>query len=184
MANYSVTIINGQGTQAMKEGVYNVTATAANGYDLTSLLPTTYTATDSAGSADFTLSASGTLNFIVNETGAQGGTPVTSGTIVMTDSTGTEQYGSVVNISATGEAVFSNVPYGAVGAPFTLYFKQLTTDDNHNIYSGVITVSMTSDTQTEYVLNSAIATQTFTLEDANYSGLKIDNATLNFASNE
>lgn len=48
------------------------------------------------------------------------------------------------------------------------------------IYEGVITVSMESETQTDYILNSPIAEQTITLNDANYSGLKIPSAELNF----
>ena len=184
MANYNVTITNGQGSQAMKAGSYAVTAIQAQGYDLTSLAPTSYTATQSEGTGTFTLSASGTLTFVVNESGASGGTPVTSGSIVMTDQAGTTQYGSPVTISATGEAIFSNVPYGTSSSPFILYFKQLSSDENHNIYEGVITVQMESETQTGYVQNTPIATQNITLTDANYSGLSIPSATLNFEQNQ
>ena len=180
MSNYTVTITNGQGSQAMKAGNYTVTAIEANGYDLTSLSPTSYTATTNQGSGTFTLSASGTLTFVVNETGASGGTPITAGSIVMTDQAGTIQYGSPITISATGEAVFNNVPYGSSGSPFVLYFKQLSSDENHNIHDAVITVQMQSETQTEYVQNTLIATQNFTLNDANYSGLEIPTATLSF----
>ena len=175
MATYDVTITNGQGSQLMKAGTYTVSATSAPGYDLSTLTPTNYTAPTTAATGTFTLSANGTLTFVVNETGASGGTPVTSGTIVMTDSTGNTQYGSAVTIN-------SNVPYGSSETPYTLYFKQLTTDETHNIYEGVITVSMASQNQTEYLLNSPIAEQTFDLTDANYSGLPINSATLNFTN--
>ena len=184
MANYNVTITNGQGSAAMKAGTYTVSATSSFGYDATSLSPSTFTATAEAGTGTFTLSATGTLTFVVNETGASGGTPVTSGTIVMTNQDGTTEYGSAVTIGATGEAVFNNVPFGDQTTPFTLYFKQLSTDENHNIYTGIITVNMNSNTQTEYVQNTAIATQTINLSDANYSGLTIPNATLSFTGNE
>ena len=180
MASYNVTITNGTGSQSMKAGTYTVSAVSAQGYDLSSLTPASFTATTSAGTGSFPLSATGTLTFYVNETGASGGKPVTSGTIIMTDSTGTTTYGSAVNISATGEAVFDNVPFGDAESPYVLYFKQLTTDDNHNIYDGVISVNMTSSTQTEYVLNSPIAEQSFTLTDASYQGLPIANAELSF----
>ena len=182
MSNYNVEITDGQGTTKMKAGTYTVSATEANGYDVTTLTPTSYTATTSTGSGTFTLSATGTLTFIVNETGAQGGTPVTSGTIIMTNSTGTEEYGLAVSINSQGEAIFNNVPHGSSGTPYQLYFKQLTTDESHNIYEGVISVSMTSETQTEYIQNSAIETQTITLTDANYDGLPISSATLNFSN--
>ncbi len=180
MANYNVNITNGTGSQAMQKGTYTVSATA-NGYDESTLSPTTFTATESEGSQAFTLSANGTLTINVNETGASGGAPITSGSIVMTNQDGTTEYGQPITISANGDAVFANVPYGSAGSPFTLYFKQLSTDDNHNIFDGIITVDMTSESQTEYVQNTAIAIQTFTLTDANY-GMPID-ATLNFTSN-
>lgn len=178
MANYNVTITEGAGSQNMKAGNYTVTATAS-GYDATSLSPASYTATSEAGSGSFTLSANGALTLIFNETGAQGGTAVTSGSVVMTDSTGNTQYGSPVTINASGEAAFPNVPHDS-DTPYVLYFKQLSTDDNHNVYSGVITVNMASATQTEYVVNTAIAAQSFTLTDANYTGLPIASATLVF----
>ncbi len=180
MANYNVTITNGSGSQAMQSGTYNVTATAS-GYDASTLSPTTFTATANAGTGAFTLSANGTLTFNVNETGAAGGTPITSGSLIMTNATGTEDYGQAVTIGTDGNAVFANVPYGDAGTPFTLYFRQLSSDDDHNPYEGVITVQMTAQTQTEYVQNTAIAEQTFSLTDANY-GLPIT-GTLNFTAN-
>lgn len=178
MANYNVQITNGNGSENMKKGTYSVTVTAA-GYEATTLSPTSYTATESAGTGTFTVSANGVLTLIFNESGASGGTPVTSGSVVMTDSTGTTEYGSEITISATGEAEFNNVPYNAE-TPYVLYFVQKATDAEHNVYSGVISVNMASATQTEYVQNSPIAAQTFTLTDANYSGLPVAAATLIF----
>ncbi len=105
MANYTVSITDGVGSARMEEGAYSVTL-EAEGYDATSLSPTTYTVTRSEGSGAFTVSAVGTLTLIFNETGATGGTPITAGTVVMTDSTGASEYGSPVTISATGEGVF------------------------------------------------------------------------------
>ena len=178
MANYNVTITNGTGSESMKSGNYAVTV-QANGYEATTLSPATYTAGTSAGSGAFTLSANGTLTLVFNETGASGGTAVTSGSVVMTDSTGATEYGSAVTINATGEAVFDNVPYNG-DTPYVLYFVQKSTDDGHNPYVGVITVNMDTQQQTQYVVNAPIAEQTFTLTDANYSGLPITAATLTF----
>ncbi len=178
MANYNVTITNGFGSLEMKKGTYDVSVTAA-GYEATTLTPTTYTAGESAGSGSFTVSASGTLTLVFNDTGAEGGNPVTSGSVVMTDSTGNTEYGTAVNIGATGEAVFSNVPFDA-GTPYALYFKQKTTDDAHNIFEDVIQVSMSEESHTQYVLNSPIALQSFTLTDANYTGLPVNGATITF----
>lgn len=179
MANYNVVITDGTGSQAMQRGTYSVTATAT-GYDPSTLEPKTFTATDAESTQVFTLTANGTLTINVNETGAAGGTPITSGTIVMTDETGATEYGQPATINASGDAVFDNVPYGTTGEPFQLYFKQLTTDEDHNIFEGVINVAMTAETQTAYVQNTASAVQTFTLTDSTY-GMPIDGS-LNFTS--
>ena len=180
MANYNVSITDGAGSARMSEGEYSVSVNAA-GYDATSLSPTTYTVTRSAGSGTFTVSAVGTLTLSFNETGASGGIPITSGTVVMTDSTGAVEYGSPVTISATGEGVFECVPFGTLGEPITLYFKQLSSDGNHYVESGVISVSMDSIIKTSYVQNLPFAEQNFTLTDANYAGLPV-NGTLDFVS--
>ncbi len=181
MANYNVTITNGSGSQVMQRGAYAVTAEAA-GYDVSTLSPTTFTATDSPATQAFTISANGTLTLVVNDTGAAGGTAIAGGTFVMTDATGAEEYGSTVTVGANGEAVFENVPYGSTDQPFPLYFKQLTAAEGYNPVEGVISLSMTAQTQTEYVQNTAAAEQTFTLTDANY-GMPID-GTLNFTQND
>lgn len=181
MTEYNITIINGEGSQTMSAGNYNVSAIYAPGYDMATLSPTTFTATSQTQTGAFTISATGTLTINFNETGAQGGTPITSGTVVMTDSTGSEQYGPVVDIDSNGNATFNNVPFGSEQAAYTLYFKQLTSDENHNIYESVFAVGMGGSTQTEYVLNTLKSVlQRFTLTDANYTGLPVYNAVLKF----
>ena len=180
MADYNVQITDGVGSQDMKKGTYAVTV-SANGYEATTLNPTTFTATENVGGENFTLSANGVLTLIFNDTGAIGGAPITEGSVVMTNETGDTEYGEPITINAGGEAVFNNVPYNHATA-YVLYFKQLATDASHNIYEGVITVNMNSAAQTEYVLNAPIAAQNFTLTDANYSGLPIAEATLTFTA--
>lgn len=178
MANYNVQITNGSGSANMQTGNYSVTVNA-NGYDATTLSPVSYTAT-SGGVGNFTVSADGVLTIVFNETGAEGGTPITGGSVVMTDSTGTTEYGSPVTISATGEAVFNNVPFN-LDNPYQLHFKQLSSDENHIAYPDVFTVGMGTETQTEYVINQPIyAEQSFALTDANYAGLPVADATLVF----
>ena len=173
---YEITLTNGTATEPMQAGTYSVTCLSANGYDVTSLQPTTCTVTQQEGTFNFTLLANGTLNIEVNETGAAGGTPITSGTLVMTDATGTENYGTAT--ITDGVATFSNVPFGAEGSPFTLYFKQTATDAQHNLYVGVITVEMTASTQLVYVENPPIAAQQVNLTDATYQGLPVPSATI------
>lgn len=176
MANYKVQITNGAGSAKMQTGEYDVTA-VANGYDATSLSPATYNATQ-GGSGAFTLSAEGTLTLIFNETGAEGGTAVTAGSVVMTDSTGATTYGSPVSINGQGTAVFNDVPFSSE-QPYTLYFSQTATDADHEIYSGVITVSMNAQTLTRYVENLPVYSQQITLTDENY-GFPVIQAELTF----
>ena len=184
MANYNVTILNGEGTQEMEVGSYSVSATYAPGYDATTLNPTILNVSTSPTTEAFTLSATGTLTITFNETGEEGGTPITSGSVVMTDSTGETQYGTPIEIDTNGTAVFNNVPYGSTEMAYTLYFKQLTSDENHNIYQDVFTVGMGAQTQQEYIINTPkIVTQNFTLTDANYTGLPINNAVLELNRN-
>ena len=184
MADYNVTIANGTGSQTMNTGTYSVAVTYAPGYDMSTLSPTTFTADLSATTGAFTLGATGTLTITFNETGEAGGTPITSGSVVMTDATGATEYGSAVQIDSTGTATFNNVPFGSAEAAYTLYFKQLTTDENHNIYDGVFVVGMGASTQQEYVVNTPKSSlQNFTLTDANYTNLPVYNATLNFTEN-
>lgn len=178
MANYSVNITNGSGSSYMKSGTYSVSV-SAYGYDPTTLTPTTYTATDTTGTGNFTVEANGTLTFIVNEDGAAGAsTLITDGYIVMTNADGSATYGLPIRIE-NGIAVFPNVPY-VDGTGYPLYFKQTSSDGMHNPYDGVITVIMDAATKTVYVQNTPIADQTFTLYNANYTGLPVGNATMLF----
>ena len=181
MTEYNVTIINGKGSQTMETGDYSVSAVYAPGYDMLTLNPTSYSASASASTGTFTLSANGSLDIIFNETGEEGGTPITSGSVVMTDSTGEVQYGDVVQVDSNGLATFNNVPYGSEQSAYTLYFKQLTSDENHNPYPTVFAIGMGGQTQTEYVINNLKSVlQNFTLTDANYPDLPIYNASLQF----
>ena len=100
MANYNVTIINGSGSQTMETGEYTVSAIYAPGYDMSTIAPATYPATSTSSTGEFTISASGTLSIIFNETGQEGGNPINFGSVVMTNSTGETQYGEVVKIDS------------------------------------------------------------------------------------
>lgn len=179
MADYEVTITDGVGSKKMKLGNYIVSATSAPGYDTSSLTPTSLSVTNPSQTGAFTLTANGTLTF--TETGAAGGTPIISGTVAMTDATGETQYGSAVNIDATGSATFNNVPYGTAQDGYALYLKQLTSDDDHEVYSEVISVNMTGSTQTEYVKNEHKPVDpNITLTDATYTNMPVKNAVLMF----
>lgn len=72
----------------MNTGEYSVSAIYAPGYDMSTLSPTTYNVKSGGDTGAFTISATGTLTITFNETGESGGTPITSGSVVMTDATG------------------------------------------------------------------------------------------------
>ena len=171
MAQYVVTITNGLGSHNLPAGLYDVTA-SVTGYDGV-LDPTSFTATTSTGSEEFTLAATGTLTLTVNDTGAAGGNPIIAGSFIRCSADGLTTYGSAKTISATGECVFDHVPFGDALDPYTIHVKQVASDDDHNIYPGVLSVDMEASTQGEYVLNAAAAQQDFELEDAYYSGLML-----------
>lgn len=171
MAQYVVTITNGAGSRNLPAGLYDVTANVT-GYAGV-LDPDSFTATTSTGSESFTLAATGTLTLTVNETGASGGTPITSGSFIRCSADGLTTYGTAKTVSGIGECVFDHVPFGDGVTPYTIYVLQLTSDGEHNIHSGVIAVDMEASTQGEYVQNSLAAEQDFALEDAYYSGLNL-----------
>lgn len=177
MANYNVQITNGSGSANMQSGNYSV-GVVATGYEANTLSPTSYTVTGSAGTGNFTIAACGVLTIVFNETGAEGGTPITSGSVVMTDSTGETEYGSPVSVNSNGEAVFDKVPFDMEN-PYHLYFKQLASDENHAPYPDVFDVGMGQENQTEYVINNRICEENFTLTDENY-GFPVEDAILSF----
>lgn len=177
MAQYPVTITNGVGSENLPAGSYTVTKSIV-GYDGV-LDPTIFIATASTGSQAFTAAATGTLTLNVNETGASGGTPITGGTFIRCNQAGTTDYGTAKSVSAAGVCTFDHVPLGEVGTPYTFYVRQLTSDTSHSIQTGVITISMEEEEQSEYVQNLPAEQQDFTMTDAYYSGLNL-NGTLTF----
>lgn len=129
---YNININNGTGSENIQDGVYNVTATA-NGYDNSSIDPSSVTITTGTDEYAFTIAATGTLTLHVTEDGTSGGTPVVGATFIRTDSSGNE-YGSEITTDSNGDAVFNNVPFASSSAP-TIYYKQKSSDSRHS-YSG------------------------------------------------
>ena len=107
----------------------------------------------------------------VTEDGTASGTPIVGATFVRTDSSG-NQYGSAITTNASGNAVFNNVPYSESNAP-AIYFKQTASDGNHEFSNTVQNTTMTTSTSTLQIQNAPGASRTFTLTDANYSGLPV-----------
>ena len=173
--NKNVTITNGSGTVDLINGNYNVTA-SVNGYDNTTINPSTINVVDGTNTYAFTIAATGTLTLHVTEDGTASGTPIVGATFYRTDSSGTE-YGSVITTDSNGDAVFNNVPFASDNAP-TIYYKQTASDGDHEFSQTVASTTMTTSTSTIEIPNPSGATRTISLTDSNYSNLPIGSATL------
>ncbi len=173
--NKNVVITNGTGNIDLINGSYTVSA-SVNGYDNTSILPTSINVVEGTNEYNFTIAADGVLSLHVTEDGTSSGTPVVGATFVRTDSNGVE-YGSVITSDSNGDAVFNNVPYATTDAPI-IYYKQTASDGNHEFSSAVANTSMTASTATVEVANPLGASRTINLTDANYANLPIDSGTL------
>ena len=175
-----VIITNGVGTSDLLNGSYTVTANV-NGYDNSSIDPSTLNVVEGTNEYSFTISANGTLTLHVTEDGTASGTPVVGATFVRTDEAGTE-YGSSIISDAHGNAVFANVPFAASDAP-AIYFKQTASDGNHEFDDSVQNTTLTSQTGTLEIINQPAATRTIHLTDSNYANLPISSGTIKLSNN-
>ena len=171
----TVTITNGVGTTNLINGSYNVSANVT-GYDNSSILPKTIDVQEGTNDYSFTISADGTLTLHVTEDGTTTGTPVVGASFIRTDSEGNE-YGAAITSDAQGDATFNNVPYDATSAPI-IYFKQTSSDGDHEFNAEVQNASLTTQSETVQITNSLGALRTITLTDANYTNLPIDAGSL------
>lgn len=167
---YIIDITNGEGSKQVLNGDYTVTA-SVTGYDNSSILPANVTISDSAASYDFTIASTGTLTLHVTEDGTENGTPVVGATFVRCDADG-NTYGTEITTNDQGNAIFQYVPFAETSAPL-IYYKQTASDGEHQFDNTLKNTSLTENTKTIQVANPSPATKTFTLKDANYSGLKI-----------
>lgn len=177
--NKSITITNGVGTADIINGTYNISA-QVDGYNNSTINPSSVTIDSTTNTYSFTIAANGTLTLHVTEDGTASGTPVVGATFVRTDSTGTE-YGTVITSDSNGDAVFNNVPYNTTLAP-TIYYKQTASDGEHEFDDEIQSTTMTTQTQTIQIENEKGATRTLTLTDANYENLPIENGTITFSN--
>ena len=170
-----VNITNGVGTESLINGNYTVEANV-NGYDNSSINPSSVNITEGTNSYAFTISATGTLTLHVTDSGTTEGNPIVGATFKRTDSQGTE-YGNVITTDSNGDAIFNNVPFSETNAPL-IYYKQLSSDGEHEFSSDVASISMTTNTQTVQIENAIGATRTINLTDANYENLPIESGLL------
>lgn len=168
--SYNITIANGSGQANVLNGSYSVSSNTT-GYLDSSIDPKTLEVVEGTNEYQLKISAEGTLTLHVTETGESSGTAVVGAKFIRCDSNG-NTYGTEVTTDASGNAVFNNVPFDASNAPI-IYYKQTATDDSHTFDASLKNITLESSTKTVEVINPLPATRTFTLTDANYSGLPI-----------
>ena len=170
-----INIVNGTGSSDLINGTYSVTADV-NGYDNSTILPSSVNIVEGTNTYDFTIEATGTLTLHVSEDGTSTGTPIVGATFIRTDSEGNE-YGNAITTDSNGNAIFNNVPYASTDAP-TIYFKQTASDGNHEFDLTVQNTTMTQSTSTLEITNPLGAVRTINLTDANYNNLPLESGTL------
>lgn len=171
----TIEITNVSGSASIINGSYCVTSSVA-GYDNTTINPSSVTIDQQTNTYNFTISATGTLTLHVTEDGTAQGTPIVGATFARTSFNGTE-YGATITTDSNGDAVFNNVPYDACNAPI-VYYKQLTSDGDHEFNQAVQSTTLTTSTQIVEIENAPGATRKINLTDANYANLPIEDGTL------
>lgn len=172
-----VIITDGTATSNILNGSYTVSSAAA-GYDNTSLDPKTVVVSADTTVISFKISATGTLTLHVTEDGTAGGTPVVGAVFARCDKNGTT-YGNTITTDASGNATFSNVPFGETSTS-NVYYKQTASDGSHTFDDTLKTVQLTQSATTVEVTNAPAPERTINLTDANYNDLPIESATLTF----
>lgn len=168
---YNINIVNGSGTENILNGSYSVTSDTV-GYDNSSIDPSTLNVVEGTNEYNLTIAATGTLTLHVSEDGTSSGISVVGATFKRTDNLGNE-YGDTITSDENGNAVFPYVPFAGTNPP-TIYYKQLTSDGNHEFDNTVKSTTLTEQTGIVEVINTPAVQRTFNLTDTNYSGLKLD----------
>lgn len=170
-SEHVIPITNGVGTKEIINGTYNVTADFA-GYDASSIQPVSVDITEETTEYIFSISATGTLTLHVSDDGTDVGVPIEGATFQRCDAEG-NVYGNVITSDVDGNAVFEHVPFLAEGTPPTIYYKQLSSDGEHEFSSELQNTTMSEETVTLEVGNAAATERTFKITDANYENLPI-----------
>lgn len=175
MNEKTIIITNGVGEENILNGSYEVSANV-NGYNNTSINPTSVDIVDGTNTYAFTIAAEGSLTLHVTEDGTSSGVAVAGATFIRTDASGNE-YGASITTDTNGDAVFENVPFAETGAP-VIYFKQTASDGAHEFSSSIQNTTLTTSTETLEIQNAVPALRTISLLDANYQNLPVDAGTI------
>ncbi len=168
---HSIPITNGIGSLSISNGNYTVTGDF-EGYDNSSILPTSQEITEGINSYIFTIAASGTLTLHVSDDGTEIGVPIIGATFHRCDSEG-KTYGDIITTNDEGNAVFQNVPFSSEGNAPTIYFKQVSSDGEHEFSVDLQNTTLETETKTLEITNAESELRNFTVTDANYANLPI-----------
>ena len=164
---YKINIVNGTATEYITNGTYNVTA-VSTGYDASSIDPSTITVNDETDTLTFEISASGTLNLHVTETGTEQGTPINGAKFYRCNEDGSITYGTEITSNENGLAVLEKLPYSTTDTAPTVYIKQTASDLSHNFDSTVKQYVLNAEQTTQEIINTPAESKTINLTDANY----------------
>lgn len=171
MSRHTIPITNGKGSIELVTGTYNATA-SVEGYDSSTLNPSSVTIIEGTDTYAFTISAKGTLTLHVTDTGDPiTGVQIIGAKFVRTDSTGTT-FGNEIITNHDGNAVFENVPFSTSGS-LTIYYKQISSDGGHTFDDTIKSITMTEELKTVEIKNPTAPVRNFTLMDASFPNLPI-----------
>ena len=171
MARHTIPITNGKGSIELVTGTYKATA-VVEGYDVSTLNPTSVDIIDSTDTYAFTISAKGTLTLHVTDTGnPDTGVQIVGAKFVRTDNVG-NVIGSEIVTNQDGNAVFNNVPFSASGN-IAIYYKQISGDGGHTFDTVVKSTIMTTESQVVEIENPSAPLRNFTLMDASFPNIPI-----------
>lgn len=182
MEEHIIPITNGKGTKELINATYDVTATVS-GYDNSSITPNTQEVTEVEDNYSFTISATGTLTLHVSDDGTEIGIPIVGAKFVRCDAEGTT-YGGEITSDDSGNAVFNNVPYLEGDTPPNIYYKQTSSDGEHNFGSALQTITLEASEKTVEVLNAPAKERKITLTDAYYENLPIEDGAITFTKQQ
>lgn len=166
-SDYTINFLDGSSTVPvlLPVGTYSYISNTISGYAVGGSVAQ-FTVTPTTTSLALSITANGTLQVTVED---DLGAPITAGALQLSNLAGDVRYGTEEDIVA-GAVTFANVPYAAAGMNF--YMAQNSSDTDHDPLAAPQAVDMTQQTQQETVLNDRkSASVSFTMADANYSGI-------------
>lgn len=171
-----IPITNGIGSKEITNGTYSVEADF-QGYDNTTIQPNSQEIKEGVSEYNFTIEAKGTLTLHVTDDGTSVGVQIVGATFYRCDRDG-KTYGNIITTNQDGNAVFEKVPFLTNGEAPTIYFKQITSDGEHEFNNELQNIKMDAESKTVEIQNTSSVERTFKITDANYTNLPIEDGNI------